>query len=722
MKRNTLKNIKVGDIITSDDVVNSYQRGGRTYKPIIIKSRNVDHPKQPYILSVVEDEENRKKSIKNARNQNTSTSNVNHEQGKFKEIKQTGGDIIYNNQLVNPKQYDDEIDFDLGGKGKVSYSSKLSEMPTPNVISSEEAEAIRDKQWKSYFKGTPIEEAAKAIGLKPTKKRAFKGLSEYEKYLNLDERARKANDFDYSLTPTMTTKEFYEDQRSNQEAKALGEKQKEYQKSIGLNQGDSQKKTQTIGRSLLDPNVLKHLGDSQEHGEIIDTYRNIRNKVGDAVDSNENPSVDKMLNKFSGAMDNYQPEKWALTGREQTAGGMGSNEIGLNPVNTGLQLNTNLVPNDGTEDTSPDFSKYQNGGDIINPDDLINLETQAKTNLLDIYNSPGYQQKLNNEVIKSKEINEQYRPSFRDLYDERLNNVQSATIKSADLSNDNSIGALELNTDKSTGDNYPQAYIDLDMANHHTKYNPGIDNTPKYVALEELEHNSHVPKNALGNTAVPHNWFDKREMSSLNITPYAHQVIKDIKRTAPFPENEYGIDNTSNVKKFAYLGNPTEMIARKRRLEQMLIEKGKLKAGEEFNDEHFDLLEKENPDAFKELMYIISPNKKVTPENKQEVKEKTKRLFNEIANTNQNNNLMYAQKGGKVISSNDIVDFDTIKREYNNYQNGGDIIDNNNVITEDFDIIDQLDVLPINDSNRFATKTNKKPVGFKYSKMIINNY
>ena len=44
----------------------------------------------------------------------------------------------------------------------------------------------------------------------------------------------------------------------------------------------------------------------------------------------------------------------------------------------------------------------------------------------------------------------------------------------------------------------------------------------------------------------------------------------------------------------------------------------------------------------------------------------------------------------------------------------------NGGMVQSFDVIDEQDVLAENDSRRFATKENSKPVGFKYSMMKIN--
>ena len=48
------------------------------------------------------------------------------------------------------------------------------------------------------------------------------------------------------------------------------------------------------------------------------------------------------------------------------------------------------------------------------------------------------------------------------------------------------------------------------------------------------------------------------------------------------------------------------------------------------------------------------------------------------------------------------------------------MMNHNGQSIEDFEVIDEQDVLAPNDSNRFATKTNNKPIGFKYSMMKIN--
>jgi hypothetical protein len=322
-----------------------------------------------------------------------------------------------------------------------------------------------------------------------------------------------------------------------------------------------------------------------------------------------------------------------------------------NVVKTPMDLMGKIAPKFSTKlanemlgNSGPPKAQY--GGKIkMNNGGPLPPSGDARKDLLNILGSQGYQDKLKKEVQKSIEMSKDYQGTFEGLYNERLSRANTTPLQDKDLSREGAVGMVEPNLKE--GKNYPVAYVDEKGAEHHAKYNPGVDNTPKYVALEELEHSTHLPEDVKGPTAVPYHYFDKEEGTSKNLTPYALSVIDKLKVPLPDPQREDGSDNRAAMLKANYLGIPTEMVARKRRLEQMLIEKGSIKAGETFTDDHFDQLLKDNPDAFQELIHVVTPSRKVNDSNKGEVKEKIKTLFNEIA-MNKTTDKPYAAYGGKL--------------------------------------------------------------------------
>lgn len=262
----------------------------------------------------------------------------------------------------------------LGGPGvPESQLLDIGALPTPNVISPEEAEAIRDAQWKSYFKGSPMEEAAKAAGLNKGKTKYVKGpRTEYEKYLEDLKTTSSEYEVDDAMVSPLTSKEFYDDVRASE---ASNEAYRKKQLEGGEMKQSTVQKIAKLQGSLDQFQNTSEALNSRIPG--TKAYDEIFHELNGALTKNEYgynvPGKMKRKNVAGDYTDNYAPYDWSLQNREQTAGGQGSNEIGLNPVNTGLNVNTNVVGKDLTEDTSPELPafkyggkmQYRNGGGIL---------------------------------------------------------------------------------------------------------------------------------------------------------------------------------------------------------------------------------------------------------------------------------------------------------------------------------------------------------------------
>ncbi len=251
---------------------------------------------------------------------------------------------------------------------------------------------------------------------------------------------------------------------------------------------------------------------------------------------------------------------------------------------------------------------------------IEHLKGNAVNRLSDIYSSPGYKRKLENEILESKKLRSQspYTSNYgeglgkkllytdndfrsaEEIIDERIRRVKNTPMYNMgidDESYNDAAGVMSANLQSLY---LPNTYY----VNPKIKVRTNLyGNTPedyRSTLVEELEHASHFPYGYFKNP-------DK--YSVLNITPYAKKIFDE---NTPANRNPYGDRK--------YLKMYSENMAKKRATENYLIDQGILKPGENVDESHYKYL----IDNFSDL-----------PDNVQDVINMTsesKTLFNNSSN------------------------------------------------------------------------------------------
>ena len=256
-----------------------------------------------------------------------------------------------------------------------------------------------------------------------------------------------------------------------------------------------------------------------------------------------------------------------------------------------------------------------------------NLKQDAVNRLLDIYSSPGYKRKLENEKLESKKLKSQglytsnfgeglgkkllytdndFNRSAEEIIDERVRRIKNTPIYNMDINDESYNDAAGVMSANVQSLYLPNTYY----VNPKIKVRTNLyDNTPegyKSTLIEELEHASHFPYGYFKNP-------DK--YSVLNVTPYAKKIFDE---STPANRNPYGDRK--------YLKMYSENMAKKRAAENYLIDKGLLEPGGNVDESHYKYL----IDNFSNL-----------PDNVQDIINMTsesKTLFN--SNSNDMNDIM----------------------------------------------------------------------------------
>lgn len=251
---------------------------------------------------------------------------------------------------------------------------------------------------------------------------------------------------------------------------------------------------------------------------------------------------------------------------------------------------------------------------------IEHLKGNAVNRLSDIYSSPGYKRKLENEILESKKLRSQspYTSNYgeglgkkllytdndfrsaEEIIDERIRRVKNTPMYNMgidDESYNDAAGVMSANLQSLY---LPNTYY----VNPKIKVRTNLyGNTPedyRSTLVEELEHASHFPYGYFKNP-------DK--YSVLNITPYAKKIFDE---NTPANRNPYGDRK--------YLKMYSENMAKKRAAENYLIDQGLLKPGENVDESHYKYL----IDNFDDL-----------PDNVQDIINMTnesKTLFNNTSN------------------------------------------------------------------------------------------
>jgi hypothetical protein len=184
------------------------------------------------------------------------------------------------------------------------------------------------------------------------------------------------------------------------------------------------------------------------------------------------------------------------------------------------------------------------------------VRDDTRNELLDIYKSEGYTNKLRNEIEKSGITDKK-------LQDVLLNRVVRLVTTPMEYRSvafgKNTLGEMIAAPFKLATPNPFNPY-DSETNIYLNEKHREIKNDPKYTAIEEYEHASHILPSIKGEKIY-------------NITPYAEQIIEKYNRA-----------------KDEYLRDPSEVIAKKRAAEVYLINKGLLSPGGFVDDSHYDYL------------------------------------------------------------------------------------------------------------------------------------
>jgi hypothetical protein len=253
-------------------------------------------------------------------------------------------------------------------------------------------------------------------------------------------------------------------------------------------------------------------------------------------------------------------------------------------------------PKKSYESAAPGSIVLDSGG--IESNNPVKEKENATNTMQSIYNSKGYQDKLNRELSKSNKMSYRNRFVFNNPFspypfedgfevyeknnDRRYENKSLLDRRKEGLNVD--ISYMDAN-DENINDSYGYYATDLWEPAKQERENEGliqyiskdpyIKINPKndheyYTLIEELEHASHYPGK---NTSY---YSRSSYPSNNNITPYAQKILK----------KNIGVKYEDND----YLTELSEAIAKKRATEAYLIENGMLKPGENIDKSHFEFL------------------------------------------------------------------------------------------------------------------------------------
>lgn len=196
---------------------------------------------------------------------------------------------------------------------------------------------------------------------------------------------------------------------------------------------------------------------------------------------------------------------------------------------------------------------------IVKPfkSDIDAVREDTTKELLDIYSSEGYSNKLRNELEKSGVTDKK----VQDVLLNRVVRLITTPIEYENLK-EGERGQMTAKTSKDESNPFSPYLSSTDIKLSSELKKGNLENK-KSTSIEEYEHASHIsPKINI-----------KEEEKSYNITPYAKQINK-----------KYNKSDTE------YLRDDTEAIAKKRATEVYLINKGLLSPGGFADDSHYDYL------------------------------------------------------------------------------------------------------------------------------------
>lgn len=193
---------------------------------------------------------------------------------------------------------------------------------------------------------------------------------------------------------------------------------------------------------------------------------------------------------------------------------------------------------------------------IVKPfkSDIDAVREDTTKELIDIYSSEGYSNKLRNELEKSGVTDKK----VQDVLLNRVVRLITTPIEYENLKEGErgQMTLKEFNDSSNPFNPYPSS-TDIKLSSELKKEK---EENKKSTAVEEYEHASHkLPK--------------YEENKYQNITPYAEQI-----------------NEKYNKSKESYLRKPSEAIAKKRATEVYLINKGLLSPGGFADDSHYDYL------------------------------------------------------------------------------------------------------------------------------------
>lgn len=200
---------------------------------------------------------------------------------------------------------------------------------------------------------------------------------------------------------------------------------------------------------------------------------------------------------------------------------------------------------------------------------------EARNKVKAIYDSPGYQQKLRNEIQESNKIAPGYsrRNTYNQIQGQRQNRIDNTPIglmENKDYQEPSGLftqGLME-----------PFIHTNGDMTTSIRVKPENYNNMPTLV--EELDHSAfydNQQRNVTDNSIVN----ERGNLVNTTLTPYANSILYKNR----VPKQEWDIDEHYN-----YITKPVEMVGKKRVTESYLIDKSLLKPGDKITDEHFNYL------------------------------------------------------------------------------------------------------------------------------------
>jgi hypothetical protein len=271
---------------------------------------------------------------------------------------------------------------------------------------------------------------------------------------------------------------------------------------------------------------------------------------------------------------------------------------------TAIDLINNMATSDGLDEKG-NYIYYDKNPEPLHSygKPLKEIQKEAISDLTDIYTSPGYKEKLINELVESKKLGYGQTYNYSNEIGDPYTYTSYDANKTADDIIRNRLNRLKTpvsfmdQNDELIKDTYGyMSTLPLLYNRTKIKMNPEMHyGFPKSTLIEEFEHAAHVKDDM--------NWSGYNRQ---NITPYAKYLMDTYAPATSIASKSYTTEN--------YMDKYTEKMAKKRAAEQYLIDNKQLKPGEKVTLDHYNYLYNnydKMPKNAKELLNMTSENENV---------------------------------------------------------------------------------------------------------------